>query len=128
MSLVSIEFFIFLAITGIIYFVVPKKMQWKILLIANYIFYILAESLPIKIIAVQDRNKHNYPVYAYGVCKVFILCENKGGEFKTNIETTECKYFSVDNLPELALEKNTAEQIKMCFASNNTDKWEPLFD
>ena len=42
MSLVSIEFFIFLAITGIIYFVVPKKMQWKILLIANYIFYILA--------------------------------------------------------------------------------------
>lgn len=84
--------------------------------------------IPIKIIAVQDRNKHNYPVYAYGVCKVFILCENKGGEFKTNIETTECKYFSIDNLPNLALEKNTVEQIKMCFASNNTDKWEALFD
>lgn len=84
--------------------------------------------IPIKIIAIQDRNKHNYPVYAYGVCKVFILCENKGGEFKKNIETTECKYFSVDNLPNLALEKNTVEQIKMCFASNYTDKWEALFD
>ena len=84
--------------------------------------------VPIKIIAVQDRNKHNYPVYAYGVCKVFILCENKGGEFKANIETTECKYFSIDNLPKLALEKNSVEQIKMCFASNNTEKWETLFD
>jgi hypothetical protein len=34
----------------------------------------------------------------------------------------------MDNLPDLALEKNTVEQIKMCFASNNSDKWEALFD
>ncbi len=84
--------------------------------------------IPIKIIAVQDRNKHNYPVYAYGVCKVFVLCESKGGNFKENIETIDCKYFSIDNLPNLALEKNTVDQIKMCFASNYTEKWEALFD
>lgn len=29
----------------------------------------------VKVIAIQDRNKHNIPVYAYGVCKVFVLCE-----------------------------------------------------
>lgn len=28
----------------------------------------------IKIIAIQDRNKHNKPIYAYGICKVFVLC------------------------------------------------------
>ncbi|MDU7441699.1 MAG: NUDIX hydrolase N-terminal domain-containing protein, partial [Clostridium sp.] len=84
--------------------------------------------IPKKIIAAQDRNKHNYPVYAYGICKVFILCENNGGKFETNIETIESEYFSMDNLPDLALEKNTVEQIKMCFASNNSDKWEALFD
>ena len=46
----------------------------------------------IKIIAVQDRNKHNKPIYAYGVCKIFVLCNVIGGEFIENIETTEIKY------------------------------------
>ena len=27
-----------------------------------------------KVIAIQDRAKHNLPVYAYGVCKVFAQC------------------------------------------------------
>lgn len=33
----------------------------------------------VKIIAVQDRNRHNKPVYAYNVCKIFVLCEKMGG-------------------------------------------------
>ena len=33
----------------------------------------------VKIISIQDRNKHNKPVYAYGVCKVFVLCDILGG-------------------------------------------------
>ena len=43
----------------------------------------------IKIISIQDRNKHNKPIYAYGVCKVFVLCNIIGGDFVKNIETTE---------------------------------------
>lgn len=31
------------------------------------------------VIAVQDREKHNLPVYAYKVCKIFILCSVLGG-------------------------------------------------
>ena len=50
-----------------------------------------------KIIAVQDRNKHNRPIYVYGVCKIFVMCEIIGGEFKENIETTEMKYFALIN-------------------------------
>ena len=53
----------------------------------------------VKIIAIQDRNKHNKPIYAYGICKVFVLCNLLGGEFIKNIETTEIKYFSLDELP-----------------------------
>ena len=41
-----------------------------------------------KVIAIQDRSKHNLPVYAYGVCKIFVLCTIIGGAFKENIETT----------------------------------------
>ena len=87
------------------------------------------EVIPDKIIAIQDRNKHNTPIYAYGICKVFVLCNLKGGGFKENIETTEIKYFSYDELPEnLANEKNTKEQIKMCFDALNNDNWKVVFD
>ena len=68
-----------------------------------------------KVIAIQDRSKHNLPVYAYGVCKIFVLCTIIGGAFKENIETTGFAYFSENELPELATEKNNEEQVKMCF-------------
>ena len=87
------------------------------------------EAKAIKIIAIQDRNKHNKPVYAYGICKVFVLCEAIGGAFVENIETTETKYFSLGEIPEnLAEEKTSKEQIKMCFEAANSENWQTLFD
>lgn len=81
-----------------------------------------------KIIAVQDRAKHNLPVYAYGVCKVFVLCSVLGGQFVENIETTEFQYFGEFEIPELAEEKNDLEQIKMCFRAYRSENWETEFD
>jgi ADP-ribose pyrophosphatase YjhB (NUDIX family) len=82
-----------------------------------------------KIIAVQDRNKHNRPIYVYGVCKIFVMCEIIGGEFKENIETTEMKYFALDELPEnFANEKCTKEQVEMCFGAKDDDNWQVQFD
>ena len=82
-----------------------------------------------KIIAVQDRNKHNRPIYAYGICKIFVMCEIIGGEFKENIETTEMKYFALDELPEnFANEKCTKEQVEMCFKAKDDDNWQVQFD
>lgn len=83
----------------------------------------------VKVIAVQDRNKHNVPIYAYGVCKVFILCEIIGGKFAENIETTGFEYFSLDNLPvNLAEEKTSKEQIEMCFDAVQDKNWSTYFD
>ena len=83
----------------------------------------------IKIIAVQDRNKHNKPIYAYGVCKIFVLCNVIGGEFIENIETTEIKYFSLDEIPNnLAEEKTNNEQIEMSFKAYKDEKWQTQFD
>ncbi len=85
--------------------------------------------IPTKIIAVQDRNKHNKPIYAYGICKFFILCDLLGGSYIPNIETTEIKYFSLDDLPgNLANEKCTREQIEMCFEAIKNENWEIQFD
>ena len=86
---------------------------------------VIAES----IIAIQDRAKHNLPAYAYGVCKVFVLCSATGGSFTENIETTASGYFSENCLPELASEKNNEDQIKMCFEAYRAGKdWKTIFD
>lgn len=82
----------------------------------------------VRLIALQDRNKHNVPVYAYGVCKVFVLCELIGGEFAENVETTEIAFFDVENLPaNPAKEKTTEQQIKMCFEAYEEENWQPYF-
>ena len=82
-----------------------------------------------RIIAVQDRARHNLPVYAYGICKIFVLCSLIGGSFQENLETTGFDYYTEDDLPELAAEKNTAEQIRMCFAAYRAgDTWKTYFD
>ena len=83
----------------------------------------------IRIISIQDRNKHNKPIYAYGVCKIFVLCNVIGGEFIENIETTEIKYFSLDDIPSnLAEEKTNKEQIEMCFKAYKDKNWQTQFD
>lgn len=86
------------------------------------------EVIPSKLIAVQDRNKHNTPRYAYGICKVFVLCDLVGGEFKPNIETCESRYFGLDELPKLAEEKNNKDQVKMCFLASKDKNWQTIFD
>lgn len=80
------------------------------------------------VIAVQDREKHNLPVYAYKVCKIFVLCTVIGGSFEQNTETVESRYFSMDELPVLAEEKNNEEQVRMCFEAYHADNWKTLFD
>lgn len=80
------------------------------------------------IIAVQNRDNHNKPPYAYGVVKLFYMCEEIGGTFMKNTETLDAKYFDEDNLPTLATEKCTAEQINMCFNAHRSNQWTVLFD
>lgn len=81
-----------------------------------------------RVIAVEDREKHNQPVYAYKVCKIFVLCTVLGGSFQENTETVESRYFGLEELPELSEEKNNREQIEMCFEAYRSENWEPFFD
>ena len=81
-----------------------------------------------RIIAIEDRDKHNKPEYIYKVCKVFVLCTVKGGEFKKNIETLQSGYFSLDELPKLSEDKNSREQIEMCFEAYKNPDWKVFFD
>ena len=82
-----------------------------------------------RLIAVQDREKHNEPRYLYKICKLFYLCTRLGGSFRPNSETTDSGYFSPEELPELDIAKTSEEQIAMCFeAKRQGDRWQVLFD
>lgn len=83
---------------------------------------------PVRLIALHDRNRHNPPPYAYGVCKIFVLCEERGGSFRPNVETSESGWFGREELPPMVLEKNTPEQVRLCFDAASDPLWNPVFD
>lgn len=80
------------------------------------------------VIAVQNRDFHNLPPYAYGVVKIFYLCDELGGEFAENSETVGIGCFDEDNLPPLAEEKCSEEQIRMYFRAYRDSAWKTIFD
>lgn len=82
-----------------------------------------------KIIAVLDWRKHNVCNYAYGVIKIFVMCDYTGGDFRDNIETCGIGLFKRDEIPEnVAVEKTTKEQILMCFNALDNPQTSTLFD
>ena len=82
-----------------------------------------------RLIAVQDWRRHNVTNYLFGVVKTFVLCQPLSGAFAENIETTEARYFAMDELPEkLAVEKTTRAQIKMCFTAYADPNWQVQCD
>lgn len=81
-----------------------------------------------RVIALHDRNKRNAGTYALEITKVFALCTSHGGEFKPNNETLQAKYFALDELPEMANHKTTADQVRMCFEAYDDPNWEVVLD
>ena len=86
------------------------------------------DAIPQRLIALHDRNLHNEPPYAYGICKVFSLCTVTGGEFHENSETLGYEYFAQDELPPLMADKTTVEQVQMCFEAYKDPQLQPVFD
>lgn len=85
--------------------------------------------IPLRLIALHDRKVRQMPPLAFGICKVFVLCELSGGSFKENIETKAIGFFAENELPEpLAAEKTSPPQLAMCFKAANDENWQVLFD
>jgi len=81
------------------------------------------------IIALLDVTKNQENEIPYGITKIFVLCKCISGKFEKNIETVDSRYFGIDELPKLATNKTTVEQIQMCFKANeNRDNWKVIFD
>lgn len=81
-----------------------------------------------RVIAIQDRKNHNIPLYAYNICKIFVECTVLGGHFVKNLETVDSGWFSQNDLPPLAEDKITEEQIEMCFQASKNPQWRTVLE
>lgn len=88
------------------------------------------EVVPVKLIAITDRNRHHKPAHPYGVLKATVHCLPGRGDFTPNIETIDRKYFRKENIPVDDLRTGTTnmELIEMCFAYHESTKWDPIVE
>jgi ADP-ribose pyrophosphatase YjhB (NUDIX family) len=70
---------------------------------------------PDRLLAVLDKKMHNHPPSPLHVYKMFILCEEMGGELSAGLETLDAGFFDLDHLPALSTERNTIEQLRMIY-------------
>lgn len=68
-----------------------------------------------RLLLAQTYARHNAPPMAYGVVKLFFLCNWEGGDFVPNSETTEAGWFAPDALPPLCPRRSTKAQVAECF-------------
>ncbi len=66
-----------------------------------------------RVLAIADTDRHEFPPLPYHYYKLVMLCDLIDGELSDSIETTDAGFFDFDNLPELSVERNTPEFIKL---------------
>jgi len=67
----------------------------------------------LKLAAVHDRNRHNYPPFMFHIWKLLFVCEITGGDARISIETDGVEFFKLNALPELSTGRITAKQIEL---------------
>lgn len=87
-----------------------------------------AKIIPTRIIAIQDRGKHNIPPAPFSIYKIFIQCNLLEIKFQKNIETSKVGFFELDHLPPLSIGRTTKEQIEMCFNMKDKEVHQTIFD
>ena len=74
----------------------------------------------VKLAAIYDRNRQGHcPKYPFDIYKMFFICEITGGEAKTSHETSDVRFFALDEIPELSMARTLPKQIKRMFEHKN---------
>lgn len=65
-----------------------------------------------KLLAVYDRERQGHkPPHAYHIYKIFFKCRIIGGQPQANRESSECAFFSIDEIPELSESRTLMKQL-----------------
>lgn len=87
-----------------------------------------AKVLPRRVIAIHQADKHFEFAYPYTIYKIFVECDLIDNNFSANTETLAADFFAIDSLPPLSNERNTREQIELCFEAKKHEWFETVFD
>jgi ADP-ribose pyrophosphatase YjhB (NUDIX family) len=87
-----------------------------------------AAVVPLRILAIHHANRRNNLNFPFTIYKIFVECELSEISFQENTETLDAAFFEPDNLPVLSSNRNTTEQIRMCFAAKGQKLFETIFD
>lgn len=69
-----------------------------------------------RLLAVYDRDRQGHtPPYPFNIYKMFFLCDITGGHAKTSNETSDVRFFSRDQIPDLSKGRTLAHQIELFF-------------
>jgi len=83
----------------------------------------------VKLAAVYDRNRQgHYPKYPFDIYKMFFICEITGGETKTSNETSDVRFFALDEIPQLSMARTLPKQIKRMYEHKKNPKLATDFD
>lgn len=85
-------------------------------------------SRAVRLLAVENRSAHDYTPYPYEILKCYVLCEALGGTFEENVETVDARYFSLDELPPLSLDRVTERSIRDCLEAAKHPERPTFFD
>lgn len=66
-----------------------------------------------RLLAVLDKRCHDYPASPLYVYKMFILCTVTGGELAGTFDILDQRFFALDSLPPLSLDRTLLENIRM---------------
>ena len=84
---------------------------------------------PWRLVAAHSNRKHNNPKSYFYITRFFVLCRYISGEYASNEETSEARYFGVDELPsDLNDHKSSADQIRLCLKAAHEKEWVPDID
>ena len=87
-----------------------------------------ADVKPKRIIAIHHANRRNNRLLPYTTYKIFVECDLINFSFKENTETSDADFFNINNLPVLSTNRNTQEQIVMCFNAKSQKTFMTIFD
>ncbi len=86
------------------------------------------DAVPTKLLAVWDKNKHPHPPEPFHYYKLFIQCDIIGGQPEKGIETSDIKFFSESDIPDLSANRVVESQIRTIFEFSRDPNKETLFD
>ncbi|MFA6597759.1 MAG: NUDIX hydrolase N-terminal domain-containing protein [Ignavibacteriaceae bacterium] len=87
-----------------------------------------ADVKPVRLLAIVDKLKHDYPISPFHIYKIFIHCELLKDTIASGTETSDVNFFSREKLPPLSETRITAEQISMLFHLWENPEEQVVFD